>query len=100
MLDGAPAVDDLAVAPAQDIHQAVVGHRLEDPVDRGEGNRVSPGAQEPVEFLGAHEVLELVEGGTDGQPLTGDPLFGALARVLHFGSHGVPFRRRIGRNQH
>jgi hypothetical protein len=94
MLDGAPAVDDLPVAAAQDIHQAVVGHRLEDPVDGGEGHGVSPGAQEAVEFLGAHEVLELVEGGADGQPLTRDPLFGALAGVLHFGSHGKPFRRR------
>jgi hypothetical protein len=46
-----------------------------------------------VEFLGAHEVLELVEGGADGQPLTRDPLFGALAGVLHFGSLGKPFRR-------
>ena len=73
--DGAAPVHGLAVGVPQHIHQAVVGEGLQDPVGGGERHRGAALLQDAVQFLGADEVLQFVQGGADGQALLGDALF-------------------------
>ncbi len=78
--DGAPAVDGLAFAVAEHVHQALVGEGLQDPVGGGQGDGDALVLQDPVQLLGADEVVQLVQGGAYRQPLLGDPLFFAASR--------------------
>ena len=75
----AAAVDGLALAVAQHVHQPVVGQGLQDPVGRGQGDRDAFVLQDPVQLLGADEVIQFVQGGADGQPLLGDALLFAAS---------------------
>lgn len=72
--DRAAAVDGFAVGVSQDIDETVVGKRLQDAVGRGQGHRDTLVLEEPVQFLRAHEVVQFVQRGTDGQSLLGDAL--------------------------
>jgi hypothetical protein len=58
---GAAAVDGLTVAGAQDVDLAGVGQGLEGAVDRGEADRVAAVLEQVVQFLGAAELVHLVE---------------------------------------
>ncbi len=75
--DGAPPVHGLALAVAQDIHQPVVGERLQDPVGSGQRHGGALVLQDPVELLGADEVVKLIQGGAHRQSLLGDTLLPA-----------------------
>jgi len=70
----AAPVDSLAVAIAQHIHKFLVGQGLQDPVGSGQRNRNTLVLEYPVQLLGAHEVIELVQGCADSDPLLGDAL--------------------------
>ena len=72
--DSAAAVDRLAVAVAQYIHEALVGKGLQNTVGRGQGNGDSLVLQDPVQFLRADEVMKLIQGGAYRKPLLRDPL--------------------------
>jgi hypothetical protein len=72
---GAAPVDRFALTVAQNVHQAFIGKRLEDPVGRGERNGHALVLQDPVQLLGADEVVQLIQGGADGPALLGDALF-------------------------
>jgi hypothetical protein len=74
VLDGAATVHRLVVPAAQHVHEAVVGHGLQDPVGRGEGDRLATIVEQAVEFLCADEIVEVVERGAHGTALARDAL--------------------------
>lgn len=63
-----------------------VRHRLQGPIDRGEPDGISVGAQEVVDLLRRPEVVDVTHQGADGRPLAGASLtreWGTRRRRTH-----------------
>ena len=67
----AGAVDGLALGVAQHIHLTQLGHGLQDPVGRGQGDGLAALAQSCVQVLGGDEVGLRAHGGLDRAALAG-----------------------------
>jgi hypothetical protein len=89
----APPVHGLALAVAQGVHQAFLGHGRQDPVGGGQRHPDVPFVQEAVQFLRADEVRQAIQCGADGQALLGDALL--LDRHFRHASNllSLPCRR-------
>ena len=72
--DRTAPVDRFAFRVAEHVHGAVFGHGLQNPVRGGEGDRNAAVLQDPVQLLGADEIIQFVQSRADRQPLFGDPL--------------------------
>jgi hypothetical protein len=94
---GAPAVEGLAVVPAQHVDLAPVHQHLQVPVDGGQPDGLALLAQPGVQVLGAGERVGGGERGRDGIPLPGGPEGGAAAGSLPAGGGGAGGGRRARR---
>ena len=74
-LGDALAETGFAVAAAQNIEQAVVGHGLQEAVDGRQRNLLLGILQPAMQLLGRGEIVDLAQGLSDSQSLLGDPGF-------------------------